>query len=152
MPHRYEGHRLPSVLYANIFDYVVGVVCILAGVRVALEPSALPASILDLDDILTVSYRVILLLSGVFILYGLASKYKSSWGSSFERSGMWLAGTAFLIYGAALLAAGAKSGAFLIIAILLCVALGCWVRAMGLAIESRWILNTLKDAPRKYDP
>ena len=151
MPHRYQGHRIPAVLYANTFDYVVGFVCIIAGLRIVFEPSAAPVSIDNLPDLLNVAYRGILIIGGILILVGLTKRYTTRWGTSFERSGMWFAGTAFITYAtAAITSPETRQSSFIAILIILAFAVGCGIRALGLGIEARnearAIIETLQES------
>lgn len=132
----------------NTFDFVVCAVCILTGVRMLLDGAAAPLSIQALPAVLTMLFKGVLILAGVFILAGLTCHSSVRWGSAAERAGMWLAGTGYMTYAAALIASGANANATLITLTILAVGLGCGVRARGIGFESKALLQALQETPR----
>lgn len=151
MPARYQGRRLPAVLYAYPFDFVVALTCIITAIRILFEPAAMPSSIQDLPEILGLCYRVMLLVAGLLILGGLL-RWSHRWASSMEQSGMWLSCTAFAAYGATAMLSGSTPRATLVVILLLSVSIGCGVRARALAIDASAQLQALREAPRKDEP
>lgn len=148
MPHRYKSSRIPATFYMNTFDYVVASICILSGLRILYDSEAVPASIRELPAVLTHAYVACLVIAGACIFAGLASKKWLTVSSAAERAGLWLAGTAFVTYAAASVFSGYSPSSTLSILSVLAVGAGCGIRAHGISLESKALLQALQETPR----
>lgn len=133
----------------NTFDFVIGAICILTGLRMLLDGTAAPLSIQALPLVLTALFKGVLILAGMCILAGLTCHSSVRWGSAAERAGMWLAGTGFVTYAAASIANGYSANATLSTLTVLAVGLGCGIRARGIGFESKALLQALQETPRE---
>lgn len=146
MPHRYEGRRIPAMLYAYPFDHMVAVVLVSAGALINLFPGSTPASIKDLDIVAATVFRLMCLVGGVLISIGL-NKGRHRWSFTSEMVGMCLAAGVFGTYSIGLLGnLGAQPGGLLAFILMVALSLACLLRARALNIESNHRLQLFLEA------
>ena len=137
-------HHPTNILFARPFDILIALACILTGLRVLVDGDSTPSSISALPYVVTVTYRLLLLTAGVLYMAGMLRRKNSA----MERSGLWLAFTAFTAYGLAAVLTGITAQATLAIILVFCIGAACAIRAVGVARESRAQLQALQEAPR----
>jgi hypothetical protein len=146
MPQRYEGRKIPAMLYAYPFDHVVALTLISAGVLINIFPGAAPASIQALPEAWSLVFRVMALAGGILVTVGL-TKGRHRWSFTSEMAGMILAAGVFGTYSLGLIARlPANPGGALGVVLLVGLSLACLLRAMALSIESRLRLQLLVEA------
>lgn len=148
MPNRFNNRWLPKVLYTNTLDWVVGLILLLTAARVlSFGMESVPATVESLGLVLSTAYTVFMVVGGAGILIGLFG-IKHFWSAGFIRAGLWFGGTAFFCYGILLALTGFNPPTTLAMVTMLVLALGCFVRAHGVGIDTKANLDLLRAVNR----
>lgn len=145
MPDRYQGHRLPAIVYAQPFEFGVAGILLLSGVVLGLQPDFVPASVKVLGWPWSVLFRVLMISAGLFMFAGLF-RGRNRWSHTAEMSGMVMGATVFGTYAAGLLTTG-NPAALLGFFTNLIIAVSCGIKARALFIEAHDRLLLLRSLP-----
>lgn len=145
MPHRFAGHRLPGILYAQPLEFGIATILLLSGIAIGLEPRFVPASVRALEWPWVFLFRTLMMLAGLFMFAGLF-RGRHRWSFTAEMAGMVMAATVFGTYAAGLLTTG-NPAAILGFLTNLTLAAACGIKARALWIEAHARLQLVRELP-----
>lgn len=146
MPDRFQGRRLPAIMYAQPFEFAVAGILVLAGGAMMIDPGVTPSSIDQMTWPWTWVFRGMSVTAGALITWGLF-RGKHRWGFGLEITGFILAGTVFTTYCAGLAESSDNPRALLAGITNFLVAAACYWKAYTLIIESRARLVLIRQVP-----
>lgn len=146
MPERFQGRRLPAIMYAQPFEFAVAGILALAGLVMMIDPDTTPNSIDQMVWPWTWVFRGMSVIAGFLITAGLF-RGKHRWGFGLEITGFILAGTVFLTYAAGIAETPGNPNALLAGLTNLAVAAACYWKAYTLIIEAKQRLRLIRMMP-----
>lgn len=150
MPQRYAGHHLPWLL-AQVFEFGIGVTCVLAGTGLTMFSNRTPVALEVLPDPIAVVFRLLLLAGGLLVVFGVYRSHTYRWSNTAERVGLYFTAGGLSAYGAALTIGGSDRATFAIL-VMSILAACCVVKSYALGIDAKNRLAGLRRAPTRGTP
>lgn len=146
MPQRFEGRRLPAVLYAFPAETMIAAAMIPAGLLLLIPPYPINANTGDMTWIaISILGGVFGITSGLITLIGLCN-WRKHWQSGIEQLGLWLTfGTTTLYAGEIFILLPPNTAAPGCIGLIF-IGISCILRARAIRITAEQRLEKLKAA------
>lgn len=150
---RYQGHKLPVLVYRHPFQIGIGVALAVIGMRTLWLPESRPASIDTLPTWLSFGYAAALLVGGAAMVVGLVIACRTTWGLFLEQIGLWLGAFAFGSYGLGLFAVGGYNPrTTMTVVTLAALAAALIVRSRAAMLDSRYtLLGIRQEKARRHN-
>lgn len=145
MPHRFAGHKLPAIVYAQPFELGIGLMLLGVGLVISIDTVFTPSSIAKLEWPWSFLFRGLIIAAGACMLAGLM-RGKHRWSFTIEMAGFMMGSTVFAVYAAGLYESGIPA-ALLSCGSNLVLSAACGIKARALWIEAHNRLDLIRELP-----